>query len=181
MSNILFKYLIILFLLNLTGCSNDGADELQQWMVEQKSMTKPKVKALSAPKTFNPTAYEGAGGDEPFSAQKLISSLKKESGASEKGSSLVLAEQNRRKGPLEAYPLDMLQMVGSLTKNGKKIALIRVNNMLYQVNLGEYLGQNFGLIQLLTETQVKLRELVQDGSGEWIERVVSLNLQEESK
>ncbi|MEY4426682.1 MAG: putative type pilus assembly protein PilP, putative lipoprotein of the pilotin family [Pseudomonadota bacterium] len=175
------KYLIPVVVLTFTGCSVDGSEELRQWMVEQKSLTKPKVKALSAPKAFHPTAYEGMKGDEPFSSQKLISSLKKESGISEKSSGILLAEQTRRKGPLEAYPLDMLTMVGSLNKNGRRIALIRVNNMLYQATAGEYLGQNFGLIQSLGEAQIKIREIVQDSAGEWIERFVFLNLQEESK
>jgi type IV pilus assembly protein PilP len=178
----IFQYFIsIAMLLTFAACSSDGTEELQQWMVEQRSLTKPKVKALSAPKTFNPTAYEGTKGDEPFSSQKLISSLKKESGSSEKSSTILLAEQNRRKGPLEAYTLDMLTMVGSLNRNGKKIALIRVNNMLYQAIVGEYVGQNFGLIQSLNETQIKIREIVQDSAGEWIERQAFLNLQEENK
>jgi type IV pilus assembly protein PilP len=52
--------------------------------------------------------------------------------------------------------------------------------LLYQVKVGNYLGQNFGKVTKVTETEVSLREIVQDAAGEWIERQASLQLQEGS-
>jgi len=52
---------------------------------------------------------------------------------------------------------------------------------LYQVRVGEHLGQSYGRVTKITETEVTLREIVQDAAGEWIERVASLQLQERSK
>ena len=72
-------------------------------------------------------------------------------------------------------------MVGSMVKEGKPVALVRVDNLLYQVRLGNYLGQNFGKIVKVGETEVVLREIVQDAAGEWIERTATLQLQERSK
>ena len=66
-------------------------------------------------------------------------------------------------------------------KEGKPVALVKVDNLLYQVRAGNYLGQNYGKITKVGETDVTLREIVQDAGGEWIERVAKLQLQERSK
>ncbi len=94
---------------------------------------------------------------------------------------LIAPELNRRKEPLEAYPLDTMAMVGSLVKTGQPVALVRVDNLLYQVKVGAYLGQNYGRVMKVTETEVVLREIVQDATGDWIERPATLQLQEKSK
>ena len=72
-------------------------------------------------------------------------------------------------------------MVGSLNKAGQLVALVRVDNLLYQVRVGNYLGQNYGRITKVTESDLTLREIVQDAAGEWIERPATLKLQEVSK
>ena len=93
----------------------------------------------------------------------------------------LIAELNRRKEALEAYPLDTMAMVGSLQRAGQPVALVRVDNLLYQVKPGNYLGQNYGRVMKVTETEVVLREIVQDATGDWIERTATLQLQEKTK
>ena len=78
-------------------------------------------------------------------------------------------------------PLDAVAMVGSLLRQGQPVALVRVDNLLYQVRAGNYLGQNYGRITKISETEVALREIVQDAGGEWLERAVKIQLQEGSK
>ncbi|MCB2022827.1 MAG: pilus assembly protein PilP [Rhizobacter sp.] len=166
-----------LAVLTLTACGGEQ-QELQQWMDQQKREVKPSVEPLSPPKKFNPQPYAQSEGVEPFSPQKLTVALKQES---RQPNSVIAAEYNRRKEPLEAFPLDSMTMVGSVMKNGKPYALLRVDNLLYQVKLGDYLGQNYGKIIKITETDVALREIVQDAAGEWIERPSSLQLQERTR
>jgi type IV pilus assembly protein PilP len=161
----------------LAGCSGDQ-QELSQWMDQQRREVKPSVQPLSPPKKFNPQAYVALGGVEPFSNQKLTVALKQEA---RQPNSLLSAELNRRKEPLEAYPLDSMSMVGSVTKAGRPYALLRVDNLLYQVKQGDYLGQNYGKITKISETDVSLREIVQDAAGEWIERTSALQLQEKAR
>jgi type IV pilus assembly protein PilP len=158
----------------LAGCTGEQ-DELQQWMEQQKREVKPSVQPLSPPKKFNPQPYASLTGVEPFSTQKLTVALKQEA---RQPNSLLAAEINRRKEPLEAYPLDSMTMVGSVAKQGRPYALLRVDNLLYQVKLGDYIGQNYGKITKITETDISLREIVQDAAGEWIERNSALQLQE---
>jgi type IV pilus assembly protein PilP len=95
--------------------------------------------------------------------------------------SLLASELNRRKEPLEAYPVDSMSMVGSVNKQGQPVALLRVETLLYQVKLGDHLGQNYGKIVKISETDVVLREIVQDAAGEWIERTSTLQLQERAR
>ena len=163
--------------LALTACG-DAQDELQQWIEQQRREVKPNVTPLSPPKKFNPQAYLAGAGVEPFSTQKLTVAIKQES---RQPNSLLAAEINRRKEPLEAYPLDSMVMVGSVTKLGRPYALLRVDNLLYQVKTGDYLGQNYGKVTKISETDVSLREIVQDAAGEWIERTSSLQLQERAR
>ncbi len=160
----------------LAACSGEQ-EELSQWMEQQRREVKPNITPLSPPKKFNPQAYSSITGVEPFSNQKLAVALKQEA---RQPNSLLAAEINRRKQPLEAYPLDSMTMVGSVVRDGRSFALLRVDNLIYQVKLGDYLGQNYGKILKISETDVGLREIVQDAAGEWIERVTALQLQEKA-
>ena len=158
----------------LVGCGADQ-DELLQWMEQQKREVRPSVEPLSPPKKFNPQAYSELSRIEPFSTQKLTVALKEEA---KQSNSLLASEINRRKEPLEAYPVDSMSMVGSVVRNGRQYALLKVDNLLYQVKPGDYLGQNYGRILGISETNVAYREIVQDAAGEWIERKSELQLQE---
>lgn len=161
----------------LSACSGEQ-EELQSWMDQQKREVRPNIAPLSPPKRFDPQPYEEARAVEPFSNQKLAVALKQETRQS---NSLLAGETNRRKEPLEAYPLDSMTMVGSVSKQGRPLALLRVDNLLYQVKAGDYLGQNYGKITKVSETEVAVREVVQDAAGEWIERPSALQLQEKAR
>jgi type IV pilus assembly protein PilP len=166
----------------LSACGSSDQEEIQKWMQEQRAQTKPNVQPIPEPKKFTPQDYTQEAAVEPFSNQKLAQALKRDSQQSSSASAALLApELNRRKEPLEAFPLDSMAMVGSLLKQGQPVALVKVDNLLYQVRPGNYLGQNYGRITKVGETEVVLRELVQDAAGEWVERTASLQLQEKSK
>jgi type IV pilus assembly protein PilP len=166
----------------LAACGGADHEEITQWMQEQRAATKPQVAPIPEPKKFTPVVYSQEGAVEPFSPQKLAAALKKESQQAGTASAALLnPELSRRKEPLEAYPLDAMAMVGSLNKQGQPVALFRVDNLLYQVRPGNYLGQNYGRITKVGENEVVLRELVQDAAGEWVERVATLQLQEKSR
>ena len=164
-------------LVSVAGCG-DEQGELTQWMDQQRREVKSSVQPLSPPKKFNPQAYVAVNGVEPFSLQKLTVALKQEA---RQPNSLVGGELNRRKEPLEAFPLDTVTMVGSVIKAGRPYALLRVDRLLYQVKPGDYLGQNYGKIGKISETEMTLREIVQDAAGEWIERITTLQLQEKTR
>ena len=57
----------------------------------------------------------------------------------------------------------------------------QADNLLYYVKAGEYIGQNYGRVTKIGETELVLREIVQDAAGEWIERTSTLQLQEKAR
>jgi type IV pilus assembly protein PilP len=161
----------------LAGCTAEQT-ELRDWMEQRRREVKPNIEPLQPPKKFDPQPYTGAQAVDPFSNQKLTVALKQES---RQPNSVLSAELNRRKEPLESFPLDSMSMVGSVNKLGRPFALMRVDALLYQVKVGDYLGQNYGRITRITETEIALREIVQDAAGEWIERPATLQLQEKAR
>jgi len=165
----------------VSGCTGAGDEDLVQWMAEQKAQTKPKVVPISEPKQFKPESYTQVSAVEPFSQEKLTQALRRDSSQVASNGALVAPELARRKEPLEAFPLDSMALVGSLVQAGKPVALVKVDSLLYQVRPGNYLGQNYGRVTKINETEVTLREIVQDAVGEWIERTATLQLQEKSK
>ena len=172
---------VALSLLVLTGCGSPDHEELQQWMTAERNATRPKISPLQPPTKFTPQTYGQEGSIEPFSNQKLVQALKRDSSQATSNAALIAPELSRRKEPLESMPLDAVAMVGSLTKAGKPVALVRVDNLIYQVRVGNYLGQNYGRITAVTEASVALREIVQDAAGEWTERPATLQLLEGTK
>lgn len=177
----LFRTICSLGMVVLFGCGTASEDELRQWMAEQTALTKPSVKPIAEPKLFRPERYALVGVVEPFSSQKLTQALKRDSSQATANGALVAPELVRRKEALESFPLDAMAFVGSLVKDGQPVALVKVDNLLYQVKLGNHLGQNYGRVLKIVETEVSLREIVQDAAGEWIERTATLQLQERSK
>jgi type IV pilus assembly protein PilP len=165
---------LVAVLAMLGGC-DPGQDELQAWMEQQRREVRPSVQPLEPPKPFDPAPYASFDVVDPFSTQKMTVALRVQARAA---SSLLANELNRRRGPLEAFPLDTMRMVGSVERDGQPTALLRVGELLYQVEVGDYLGQNYGRVQRIDETELMLREIVQDAAGEWIERPASLQLQE---
>ena len=168
-------------LLALGACGGSGEEELQQWMVEQRNQTKPKITPIPEPKKFLPQTYRVSIGPEPFNGQRLTQALRQASTTATSNAALVAPELERRTEPLESMPLDNMRMVGSFNKAGQLVAIIKVDNLLYQIKPGNYLGPNYGRVTKVAETEVVMREIVQDAAGEWIERVATLQLQERSK
>ena len=161
----------------LAACTAD-IDELHGWMDQQRREAHPNVTPLVAPKKFLPQPYAASQLVDPFSTQKLSVGIKNEAA---QPNSLLTAELNRRREPLEAFPLDTMSMVGSIMRKDQRFALIKVDSLLYQVKKGDYLGQNFGKVTSISETDLGLREIVQDAAGEWVERTTTLQLQENGR
>ena len=180
MKRLLYPMWICAAAVGLSGCMGSDQEELQRWMAEQKAQVRPTVPPITEPKKFIPQAYTEGSAFEPFNMQKLTQALRRDSNQPST-SGLIAPELTRRKEALEAFPLDSMAMVGSMVRNGQPVALVTVDKLLYQVRVGNYLGLNYGRITRISETELALREIVQDAAGEWIERVATLQLQERSK
>ena len=166
------KKILLLLVGLLFGCGGDAQLDTQTWMEQTKARIQPHVEAIPEPKKFDPFVYSLQNEIDPFNNIKLTRVLDAKAGKSN------APKINRRREPLEAYPLDQLRMVGTI-RNGKlTFALVEADKSLYQVKVGNYLGQNYGMVIAISETELKIKETIQDQTGEWIERENSLVLQE---
>jgi type IV pilus assembly protein PilP len=161
----------------LAGCSGSN-DELRQWMADTRKEMRPVTPTLAEPKTFEPFLYHDQGDIDPFDPSKVTNALK---ALSSKSTSGLAPDLSRRREPLEAYPLDTISMVGTMQRPNLRYALLRADNVVYQVRVGNYIGQNFGLITRIDENEVAVKEIVQDAAGEWVERATTLQLQESKR
>lgn len=171
--------LMLSVMLLLGGCAGVSTiSATQDWMEEVKRDTKPSVKPLPEPVEYIPVPYQPVMGVEPFNFGRLAQALGL---ANPSSSALFNREQARTKEPLEAYPLDAIAYVGMLERAGVPVALIRVEDLLYQVRVGQHMGTNFGRVTKITEGQITLREIAEDAAGEWVERTTTLDLSEGTK
>jgi type IV pilus assembly protein PilP len=167
---------IITTVLFLAAC---GGDEHQDLKEELKTLTKDLhggIKPLPVVNPYEPVPYRAFDLPDPFGAAKI--ELAVAAAAKSKGSGANAPDANRPREPLEAYPLESLKMVGTLAQKDVTFALVRADASVYRVKVGNYLGQNFGVITGITETQINLKELVQDASGDWTERKIALQMVE---
>lgn len=158
----------------LAGCGDGDVREVRDWMDQVQRETKPGVKPLSEPKDFIPYAYNAAETIDPFSPNKLLAELAR---ADAKSPSPNTPDLQRPREMLESFPLDTMQMVGLMQKNGTNYALLQVDRTVYRVKTGQRIGQNFGVITHVNDDAVDIREVVQDSTGEWVERMAKLELQ----
>jgi type IV pilus assembly protein PilP len=157
----------------LSGCGDSDVREVRDWMDQVKRDTHPNVKALAEPKDFLPYAYGAKDDVDPFSASKLLGELAKAAATNNPNQ----PDQERPREQLESFPLDTMQMVGTMEKGGVRFALLQIDRALYQVRPGQRIGQNFGVVTHVGDDDVTIREVVQDAAGEWVERMAKLELQ----
>jgi len=161
------RLILPLAVLALGGCSSEG-DELRDFVRNSDKGLPRRIEPLPAVKPFEPFTYEGFDLPDPFKPRKIEPN---------KSTSKLQPDVTRRREPLEAFPLESLAMVGTIEKGKALYALVKTPERdIYQVRQGNYLGQNYGVIVEISDSELKLKELVQDGAGDWAERSSALNL-----
>jgi type IV pilus assembly protein PilP len=159
----------IVIILGLTGCGGGDMDDLRTFVAETGKDMQGKIEPLPEVKVYDPFTYNAFDLPDPFKPRKLSTA----------GGGGMQPDLNRPKEPLEAFSLETLKMVGMVSRKGVIHAVIRTpDKAIYHVRKGNYIGQNFGLITQISDSEVSLREIVQDSAGDWSERTSTLILQE---
>jgi len=155
----------------LVACSGGDNEDLRQWMNEVSKDVKGNIPPLPQVKPYEPVAYDAGNLIDPFKPAKIGPEQRKGGGGG------LQPDMDRPREPLESYPLESLKYVGVMSRKKVSFAIILVDGSLYQVRVGNYMGQNFGVITKITDSELALKELIQDSAGDWVERESSLLLQ----
>ncbi len=159
----------------LAACGLSDEAEIRQWMADQRKTIHPVMQKVAEPVPFTPYTYDPHGRVDPFNPQKILMTMTQERVRGV--ASGLRPDLSRRREPLEAYALDQIRMVGMMREANDNVALLEANGTVHLVHVGNYIGQNFGRVIRISETEVELRELYQDAAGEWEERPQKLELQ----
>jgi len=165
-------YLALVSLL-LTGCGGEEFQDLRDFVKNAGVDMRGKIPPPPEVKLYEPFAYNNeASLPDPFKQRKPEVRSTGHRGANE-------PDLERPKEALEEFPLENLKMVGYLQQHKVGYAVVRApDGKLHRVKAGNYLGMNFGLIQEVSDAEVKVKEMVQDSTGDWSERISSLQLVE---
>jgi type IV pilus assembly protein PilP len=161
----------------LAGCGGEEYGDLKQELVQLSKDLRGKVDPLPQVRPYEPADYKEESQLDPFVPGRIVVSQAQGGG----GGGALQPDLNRPKEPLEAFPLDAIQMVGTLTMSAETYALVRAGPNLFRVKRGNYLGQNYGLITSIDDTQISLKEVVQDSAGDWVERANMLQMAQQQE
>jgi len=164
--------LIFIATLLLAGCGGEEFQDLRDFVKNAGADMRGKVEPPPEVKPYEPFTYDNDSNlPDPFKPRKPE--------ARSAGHGLNQPNMNRPKEELEDFPLESLKMVGYYYQKGVANAVIRSSEgKIYHIKAGNYIGMNFGQVISVTETEVKIKEMVQDSNGDWSERESSLQLAE---
>jgi len=172
------KTLLVAICSALAACSGGEHEDLKQWMADNTKDMRGNVPKLPDVKPYEPVPYDMEGTLDPFKPNKIEPESRYKQLAGKGGAFQPDFEAREiRNSLLEKYPVESLKMIGYMNVNKRPMAVIQVEDKVKQVKVGDYMGLDFGMVTLITDAEVQLRELIQDSAGDWTERKSSLYLQ----
>lgn len=161
----------------LIACGGGEHEDVRQWMRDNTKDLRPGIPKLPPVVPYVPVAYDADTFLDPFSANKLGADEKSRGSGKGGGLQPNFEARELRNSLLEKFPLESMKMIGFLQIKGQPMALIQVDQQVRQVKVGEYIGQDFGIVVQINDREVVLKELLQDSSGDWAERTSVMQLQ----
>lgn len=152
----------------LAGCGG-GMEDLEQRVAEVKARKSGQIEPIPPIKQAEAFEYVAGVRRDPFQRAEP------EPGAA----SGPRPDLDRPREPLEEFPLDALRMQGVIEAAGVVYALVKApDGVIHRVAVGQHMGQNYGQIKAIDESEITLAELVADGFGGWVSRPATLALAE---
>jgi type IV pilus assembly protein PilP len=166
------------FLTLLAGCSEDDFSDLNQYIAEIKAKPKGTIKSLPDPKPVEAFIFKPEDLRDPFKPIKPVD-LANEGDSTSTGNG-IKPDTSRRKEELEAFPVETLKMIGTVDMKSKLWGLVKsADKTVYRVQVGNYMGQNYGKIIRISADKIELMEIVPDKPGTWREQQMSVMLTDE--
>jgi len=168
---------LIIAALAVAACGREEHGDLKHELAQLTKDFRGRVDPLPQVKPYEPVPYTAEGQVDPFRPERIDVAAQRAL-TPNITNARIDKERDRPKEPLEAFALESIQMMGTITQHKETFGLVKAGPNLYRVRKGNYMGQNFGVITGIDEAQISLKELIQDGVGEWVERASNLQLLE---
>lgn len=155
-------------LAGLTGCAKDTSD-LEQYMAEVHARQGGRIEPLPQIKPYETFVYSASDMRSPF-----MPAVEDRPAVT---TSSIRPDQTRAREFLEQFPLDTLRMVGTINLSGSEYALVKTaDGLLHRVRVGNHMGQSEGRVTEISDSEIKLIEIISDGLGGYIERPAAVAL-----
>lgn len=167
--------LVCAMLLFLVGCQDRNMTDLKEFVANAYRDKKPEIEPLPEIPPYKGFEYSAIEEEDPFNQENIIT--ERPDGALAGQS----PDADRRREPLEAYPLDALKMVGTLVQEDTPFVIVQTSEgTAHRATIGNYMGQNEGKIKQIipVEQKVVLAELVLDPAGRWVTRELEITIDE---
>jgi type IV pilus assembly protein PilP len=175
-----------LIALSVTGCVKRDKSDLERFVTQTLKRSSGSIPPLPRIKPYQSYLYQAADQNlrDPFrnfinveSKAEIAASPTED--ASQRRYADEITAHNREE--LENFELDSLRMVGTLQDDDELWGVILDNaGTVHRVQIGNYLGRNYGKILNIQEDRIEVREVVKDSEGRWEERQANLALNEEN-
>lgn len=158
----------------LVGCGGGNMADLHAFVAQVKKSNPGHIEPLPEIQVYETFAYKADGLRDPFEKPVSQARAKAQKAARANG---ISPDFNRPHEQLEDFPLDALRMVGTLKEGDKIWAIVKANDgTIHRVTTGNHMGENYGKITQITDSEIKLREIIPDGMGGWRVRPAALTL-----
>jgi len=163
---------LVVLALSLSGCVDTNMEDLYQFTANAFKNRKPQIEPIPIIRPHTSFLYTDTGKADPFSEKNI----ERQKQRKRKGSNNV-PDPKRRREILEHYPLDSLQMVGTLRRNNTTWVVIKApDGTVHRAVRGSYIGQHSGVITMIKEDKIAITEKIQDSNENWITRQAQLSL-----
>ena len=171
------KIACVAFLICLTACDGDDFSELNQYILRVKAEPKETIPPLPEIKVVETFMFNPKGLRDPF--KPLVQPEQQDALAELLTGGGIKPDITRRKEELEAFPLEVLKMVGTVSMKANLWGLIKTDDStIHRVQVGNYMGKNYGKIIRISLDKIELMEIVADKQGSWREQQTSIALTE---
>jgi type IV pilus assembly protein PilP len=153
----------------LSGCGGAN-DDLRAYIDEVKARPGGRIEPLPPVEPAPTFAYEAGTRRSPF----MPDAPERRAAGPD---SVDGPDRNRPREFLEQFPLDTLKMVGTLADRRASFGLVQTTDgLVHRVAVGNHMGQNFGRIVAISDSQIQLVEIISDGLGGYLERPAAIGL-----
>ena len=154
---------VVVMTVALAACTKPFSD-VQNYVDTTLKIDPPLLEAIPAIKIFPIREYPIGGLRDPFATESDLLSEEKQSQMS--ADDPDCPDLTRIPEELEGFPLDALDMVGTMGQGTNYYGLVKApNGIVHRVQVNNYMGQSYGQILSIAEDKIELEERVKDGVG----------------